>query len=76
VWLMLVLVATGIIGLLTVRQLTVNAWKKAGLADAPIEVLKATSGTGIVPSYISYIYFASLALLGIGILGLVLGWGC
>jgi hypothetical protein len=55
----LLLIGIGITGLVVSRQLTDNAWKNAGLADASYEVKKATAGTGIVPTYISKINLVS-----------------
>lgn len=66
----LLLIGIGVTGLLVSRQLTDNAWKKAGLADASYEVKKATAGAGIVPTYISNINLVSWIVVVIGIVAL------
>jgi hypothetical protein len=63
----LLLIGIGVAGLLVSRQLTDNAWKKAGLADASHEEKKATAGAGIVPTYISKIFLISWIVVVIGI---------
>jgi len=64
----IILIIVGVVGLLTSRSLTLEAWKKAGLADAPREILEATQGTGIVPKHVSYINLTSWGILIIGII--------
>ncbi len=67
-----VLIIIGISGLLLSRSLTKRAWYRAGLTDdTPIEVLRATAGTGIVPKYISFINLASWLVLLLGIIKIV-----
>lgn len=66
----LLLIAIGVTGLVVSRQLTDNAWKKAGLADASVEVKEATAGAGIVPTYISKINLVSWIVVVIGIVAL------
>jgi hypothetical protein len=66
----LLLIGIGVIGLVVSRQLTDNARKNAGLADASYEVKKPTAGTGIVPAYMSKINLVSWIVVVIGIVAL------
>jgi hypothetical protein len=67
------LIGIGVTGLFVSRQLTDNAWKKAGLADASLEEKKSATGAGFVPTYISKIILVSwiAVVIGIVLLGLV-----
>jgi hypothetical protein len=64
----LILIVAGVIGLLISRQLTVNALKKSGLANSPLEVQRAMQDTRIVPKYVSIIYIASWLMVAVGMM--------
>lgn len=40
----------------------------------PIEQLNRYAGTGIVPAWVSRLYFVSLAVLAVGVITVVVGW--
>lgn len=64
----MVLIVIGVVGIILSAILTRQKFNRSGL---PSQLLEHTAGTGLVPSWVSFLNIASWVILAIGILLLI-----